>query len=274
MPRDSRASRSPRFIRPPPPPLHTDCALFLDIDGTLAELAEDPHSVRVEADIADGVRRLVQSLGGALALITGRSITDADRLFADFKLPIAGQHGCERRDAAGTFHLCATSPEMLDRLRALLRDLAARHSGLLLEDKGATLALHYRRSPHLASYVRRALRASLPRANDDAARYVLQPGKMLLEVRPEGRDKGTAIRDFMAEAPFAGRQPVFLGDDRTDEHGFAVVEEMGGWSIKVGAGRTRARFRLPDIAAARQWLLAPPKSGSHSREASATETTS
>ena len=131
--------------------------------------------------------------------------------------------------------------------------LAKRHPQLLLEDKGASLALHYRGSPELASHVHRTLRRSL--APDEG--YELQPGKMLLEVRPEGRDKGTAIDDFMAEAPFAGRVPVFVGDDLTDEHGFAVVERLGGWTVKVGPGRTAARFRLPDPAAVRQWLLAP-----------------
>jgi trehalose 6-phosphate phosphatase len=105
--------------------------------------------------------------------------------------------------------------------------------------------------------LRRALRSSLDDA-DDTDRYTLQRGKMMLEVRPENRDKGTAIRDFMAEAPFAGRLPVFLGDDRTDEHGFAAVEALGGWSIKVGPGATRAHFRLANIAAVRRWLLAAP----------------
>jgi trehalose 6-phosphate phosphatase len=253
--------RLPRQNRPPPPPLPDHCALFLDIDGTLAELADDPRSVRVDADVAAALPRLAQSLDGALALITGRAITDADRLFPQLKLPLAGQHGSERRDAEGIIHLYTPHPGTLDRLRELAQGLAARHTGLLVEDKGATLALHYRRSPHLASHVRRALRSS----HDDtggADGYTLQPGKMLLEVRPENRDKGTAIRDFMAEPPFAGRLPVFLGDDRTDEHGFAAVEAQGGWSIKVGPGRTRAHFRLADIAAVRRWLLAAPGSAS------------
>jgi trehalose 6-phosphate phosphatase len=245
--------RPARFARPPPPPLASDCALFLDIDGTLAELAHSPDAVHINAELAAVLPRLRDDLDGALALVTGRAITDSDRLFPGLLLPIAGQHGCERRDAAGAIHLHAPVSRTQARLRRLLHGLAKRHPQLLLEDKGASLALHYRDSPELASHVHRTLRRSL--APNEG--YALQPGKMLIEVRPEGRDKGTAIYDFMAEEPFAGRVPVFVGDDQTDEHGFAVVERLDGWTVKVGPGRTAARFRLPDPLAVRQWLLAP-----------------
>ena len=248
--------RPARFVRPPPPPLAIDCALFLDIDGTLAEFARVPDAVRIDHAIAAALPRLLHDLGGAVALVTGRAITSADLLFPGLKLPIAGQHGCERRNAAGTIHLHAPVKATQARLRKLLRGLAKRHPQLLLEDKGASLALHYRSAPQLAAIVHRTLRRSL-RNGADYAGYALQAGKMLVEVRPEGRDKGTAIDDFMAEEPFAGRLPVFVGDDLTDEHGFAVVERLGGWTIKVGPGRTAARFRLADSAAVKRWLLAP-----------------
>ena len=240
-------------MRPPPPPLGVDCAPFLDIDGTLAEFARAPDAVRIDREIATALPHLLHDLGGALALVTGRAITSADLLFPGLKLPIAGQHGCERRNAAGTIHLHAPVKATQARLRKLLRGLAKRHPQLLLEDKGASLALHYRGEPHLASFVHSMLRRSL--GKDEG--YELQPGKLLLEVRPEGSDKGTAIDAFMAEEPFAGRVPVFVGDDLTDEHGFAVVERLGGWTVKVGPGRTAARFRLPDPAAVKHWLLAP-----------------
>jgi len=241
------------FVRPPPPPLAGDCALFLDIDGTLAEFAPAPDAVHIDVDIATALPRLLRELGGALALVTGRAITSADRLFPGCKLPLAGQHGSERRDAAGIYHLHAPARRTQARLRKLLRGLAKRHPQLLLEDKGASLALHYRGMPSLAPLLHRTLRRSLQK---DAG-YELQPGRLLLEVRPEGRDKGTAIHDFMAETPFAGRLPVFVGDDLTDEHGFAAVERLGGWTVKVGPGRTAARFRLANPAAVREWLLAP-----------------
>jgi trehalose 6-phosphate phosphatase len=250
---DQTTPRPPRFVRPPPPPLGPDCALFLDIDGTLAELAETPDAVRIPGGIFDALPVLVRELDGAVALVTGRGISSADRLFPGLKLPIAGQHGCERRDADGAVHLHAPAKSTQARLRRLLMGLARRHPDLLLEDKGASLALHYRSTPQLASHVHQVLRASL----DPDEGYQLQHGKMLLEVRPEGRDKGTAIVDFMGEDPFAGRLPVFVGDDSTDEHGVDAVARLGGWSIKVGPGRTAARFRLQDPNAVRRWLLAP-----------------
>ena len=122
----------------------------------------------------------------------------------------------------------------------------------LLEDKGTTLALHYRRVPHLASHVHRMVRAHVAEAGD--ASWRLQPGKAMVEIGPTGRDKGTAIQEYMAEPPFRGRMPVFVGDDRSDEQGFAAVEDLGGVAIKVGPGRTLARYRLRDVAAVCRWL--------------------
>ncbi len=245
--------RPARFVRPPPPPLGHDCALFLDVDGTLAELAQMPDAVRIDVSLAAVLPRLRAELDGALALVTGRAITDADRLFPGLVLPVAGQHGCERRSADGAIHLHAPVKKTQARLRKLLVGLVKRHPQLYLEDKGASLALHYRASPDLEPLVQRTLRDALVPEEG----YALQPGKMVLEVRPEGRNKGTAIDDFMAEEPFAGRLPVFIGDDLTDEDGFAVVERLGGWTVKVGPGRTAARFRLADPTAVRRWLSAP-----------------
>jgi trehalose 6-phosphate phosphatase len=232
--------------------------MFLDVDGTLLELAPAPDRVVVAATLPPLLQRLRRRLGGAVALITGRAISDVDRLFTGMRLPIAGQHGSERRDAQGTLHLHAPETETLARLRRLFTEFAGRHEGLLLEDKGATLALHYRQAPQLAATVHRAVRDGVEATGTRAWR--LQPGKCLLEVRQEGRDKGTAIADFMAEQPFRGRRPVFIGDDRGDEHGFAVVERMGGWTVKVGRGASRAQYRLSDVAAVIAWLadFVPP----------------
>jgi trehalose 6-phosphate phosphatase len=246
-----------RLARPrplPPPPLAARDALFLDIDGTLLELAPTPGDVRVDAQIAALLPALHAALGGACALVTGRSLTDVDSLFPGARLPAAGQHGCERRDASGALHLHAPDRQVLARLRTLFTEFAARHEGLLVENKGASLALHYRQAPQLASHVHRTISAALAELPDAAIR--LQPGKRLVEVRPDGRDKGTAIRDFLREAPFAGRRPVFVGDDLGDEYGFAVIRRFGGVGVKVGPGPTRARHRLPDVAAVRVWLAA------------------
>ena len=236
-----------------PPALDTRCALFLDIDGTLLDLASTPDSVRVDADIRALLPALADRLGGAVALITGRAIADADRLFKGLALPVAGQHGLERRAADGSIHLHEASMRGLERLRRELARFATRHPGLLLEDKGATLALHYRRAPGLAAHVHRTLRTML-RTTAVSAQWRLQPGKRILEIKPDGRDKGTAMLEYMAEPPFAGRLPVFVGDDLTDEYGFVAATHLGGWAVKVGRGPTRARFRLPDVAAVRAWL--------------------
>lgn len=250
-----------RAARRAPPPLPHGFAVFLDIDGTLLDLAPAPDAVHVDPALATLLPKVRSSLGGALALITGRSITDADRLFPGLRMAVAGQHGCERRDARGTLYLHAPATATLETLRKLFIDFARTHEGLMLEDKGATLALHYRKAPQLASHVHKTLRETVAASGTKA--YRLQAGKRLLELRPDNRDKGTAIADFMAERPFKGRCPVFIGDDRADEHGFALINAIGGWSVKVGPGGTCARYRLPDVAAVRTWLaalIAPPAS--------------
>lgn len=247
-----RASR-----RRAPPPLEASDALFLDIDGTLVDLAPAPERVDVDPTLAPALARAARALGGALALVTGRSIRDADLLFPGLALPIAGQHGCERRGGDGALHLHASDTRTLDRLRDLFAAFASRHPGIVVEHKGASLALHYRAVPGLASHVHQAIRSAVDGVEGT---WTVEGGKRLVEVRPDGRDKGRAIADFIAEPPFAGRRPVFAGDDRGDEHGFRVVERAGGIAIKVGAGRTCARHRLPDVDAVRAWIaaLAPP----------------
>jgi trehalose 6-phosphate phosphatase len=251
------AARGPRPRRRygPPPLVVADSAVFLDIDGTLVELAATPDGVRVDRAVAYLLPALAEALAGALALITGRTLADADRLFPGF--PVAGLHGLVRRAADGRVDAHPAPPE-LAALRAEMTNFAARHSGLVFEDKGTTLALHYRQAPRLASHVHRMVRAHVAAAGD--ASWRLQPGKAMVEIAPSGRDKGTAIQEYMAEPPFRGRMPVFVGDDRSDERGFSAVEDMGGQAIKVGPGRTLARYRLRDVAAVCRWLgaaLAP-----------------
>jgi len=228
----------------------TGLAYFLDIDGTLVDLADSPGAVRLDPALPALVDALHASSGGAIALITGRSIADADRLFRR-RLAIAGQHGHERRSASGVVTRHRTSPRALDPARQALRALGRRHPELLLEDKGLTLALHYRRAPHLAGLAHRVISTVQTSLGDH---YCVHRGKRVVELAPAGRDKGIAIRAFMREAPFRGKAPVFIGDDVTDEHGFAMVNALGGDSIKVGRGPTAAGWRLPSVAAVLTWL--------------------
>jgi trehalose 6-phosphate phosphatase len=226
-------------------------AMFLDIDGTLLEHVERPDAVRADAALGKLLAALEEVTGGAIALISGRPVAVLDTLFAPLRLPAAGQHGIERRDARGTVHRHMFPLEPLRNAARQLGEFAAGHAGLLLEDKGHSLALHYRLAPELAAVAREAVTRALALLGP---KFELQSGKLVFEIKPGGRDKGTAIEEFMAEAPFAGRLPVFVGDDATDEYGFAIVNRAGGHSIKVGPGVSIARWRLADAAAVRRWL--------------------
>jgi trehalose 6-phosphate phosphatase len=228
-----------------------DWAYFFDIDGTLIDFATRPAGVQPDAEIRALIERLYRAAGRAVALISGRSIGDVDRLFPHARLPVAGQHGTERRDAAGRVSQHAFPVERLAAARARLTETAARHPGLWLEDKELTLALHYRGAPALAALAHGLMAEVLAAAG---AAFCLQEGKGIVELKPAGRDKGKAVHEFMQEPPFQGRLPAFVGDDVTDEYGFKMVNRLGGHSVKVGAGPTAARWRLRDVRAVRAWL--------------------
>jgi len=234
-----------------PPAPCVDWAYFLDVDGTLLDIAETPEAVHVDTALLDLIGRLQRASGGAVALVSGRALLFLDQRLGTLRLPLAGQHGLERRDAAGRLWTNAAPPAAKSAIKEALAPILARHPGLLLEDKGMTLALHYRMAPQLASYAHR-LMARLAAAAD--AGLEVQRGRRVAEIKPSGIDKGSAIAAYMTEPPFAGRRPVFIGDDRNDEHGFAEVNKLNGISIKVGTGTSCARFRLPDVAAVRRWL--------------------
>jgi len=228
-----------------------ECAYFLDLDGTLLHLEETPSLVVPSRAVSTLVETLYRSSDGAVALITGRALADVDRLFPDRRLPAAGQHGLERRAANGVVSRHAGPVRPLNQARRMLADIVARHPRLLLEDKGLSLALHYRRAPRLASFATRAMHSIQSALGDQ---YCLHRGKRVVELVPAGRNKGLAIAAFMREAPFRDRVPVFIGDDVTDEHGFAVVERLHGYGVKVGPGPTMAKWRLSDVRAVRAWL--------------------
>ncbi|HWA91423.1 MAG TPA: trehalose-phosphatase [Rhizomicrobium sp.] len=236
---------------PAPAPLASlgEVALFLDLDGTLAPIAPRPCDVGPDTARNALLARLRERMGGRIAVVSGRAIDDVDRILGRSVMAVAGLHGLERRSASGTLHRTSRHAG-LDRARSAYQELAREHPGLLVEDKGASVALHYRGYPQAAA-------AALRRANEVAAAtgLHLQEGAMVVELRTPGPDKGDAILEFLSEAPFAGAKPIFVGDDLTDEHGFAVVETLGGMGILVGPMRpTAARFRLVDTHAVWRWL--------------------
>jgi len=234
-----------------PPSFSPRWALFLDVDGTLLEHADHPQDVHVETRLLALLRDLLRESGGAVALISGRSVADLDRLFAPLVFPAAGQHGTERRSADGSMHRHRPPTDRLESAARSLARLSAAHSGLVVENKGMSLALHYRLAPALEQLAHREMSAAVAALGEG---FELQAGKFVFEIKPGGRDKGSAIAEFMAEPPFAGRTPAFLGDDLTDEYGFALVNGSGGHSIKVGAGPSAARWRLEGAAAVGDWL--------------------
>jgi len=245
-----------------PPRLTPDAALFLDFDGTLVAIAETPEAIEVPPALVALLGDLHNLLGGALAVVSGRQIDVIDRFLAPLRLPAAGEHGVQRRDAEGLMQE-QRAPDLIDVLDTA-NELARVYEGLLVERKHAAIALHYRLAPQLEAVCRDALM----RAIDGQAQLELMHGKFVFEVKPAGINKGIAIDAFMHEAPFAGRTPVFAGDDTTDESGFAVVQPMGGVAIKVGSGPSQALHRLDSPRAVFEWLvqardlLAAPAPGS------------
>ncbi|WP_153099852.1 trehalose-phosphatase [Paraburkholderia hayleyella] len=228
-----------------------ETAFFLDFDGTLVELASTPEGVQVQPEVVPLLQTLQRVTQGAVAIVTGRGIASIDAFLGLPDLPVAGLHGAERRDANGDTHRTGFNDERLLTMEQVLAEAVKAHPGMLLEIKGAALALHYRNAPAcepLARTLTQRLVADYPQA------YGVQPGKMVYEIKPKNVDKGRALRAFLNELPFAGRTPVFAGDDLTDEKGFAVVNACGGWSIKVGAGETCARARVASVAALLAWL--------------------
>ena len=241
-------------------------SLFLDFDGTLAEIAEAPDRVRVDSDLPVTLMALHRVFDGALALVSGRPIAELDAFLAPARLPAAGVHGLERRGANGESRPGQAFARALDPLRAELARLVAGDPRLVLEDKGAALALHYRRAPEREAECRRLMAQALD--HDTAlAGFRVMLGKMMVEAKPAAGDKGSVIREFMQEPPFAGRRPVFAGDDLTDEDGFDAVAELRGIGVKVGEGRTRARFRAASVAGLLGWLRALTDTGHAGRRA-------
>ncbi|KAF1698828.1 trehalose-phosphatase [Pseudoxanthomonas suwonensis] len=240
--------------RPSPPPLGDDCALFLDVDGTLVEFQEDPAAVHLLPDVREAIGRLSRRLHGALALVSGRPLAQLDALFAPLRLPAAGLHGHQFR------HGGDSEPDLPDDTSALLHELhcqaarmAATRPGVLVEDKGVSLALHWRAAPEFGPEVAAFARAQI----GNLPGYRLQPGDHVVEFVPASSDKGQALERMMAQPAFRGRVPVFIGDDLTDEYGFAAANRAGGWSVLVGDREpSEATYALPRTRDVHAWLIA------------------
>ena len=251
IPASQAVSREAGGIEPPAHPSPA-WALFLDFDGTLVDIATTPDAIVVPAKLRRTLAACAEAFDGAVAIVSGRPIAALDALLDPLRLPAAGLHGLELRMPDGTAQHAAHEADGLAGLRARFASLVRDDARLVVEDKGSSLALHFRRAPEREQELRALVAAAATRHNG----HHVMHGKMVLEVRPTHADKGTAIDSFLETPPFVGRLPVFAGDDITDEDGFAAVNRRGGISIKVGVGESAAGCRLPHVGAVRDWLAA------------------
>lgn len=236
-------------LPPPPTDLLEGAALFLDFDGTLVDLAATPDSIRVGPDLGPLLDRLRRRLGGRIAILSGRSIADLEHHVPASGIAFSGSHGLELRLADGTA-LPLSVPVGLDDVRDQVVRFAETIKGLLVEEKPAGIALHYRLAPDQSGRA-----AAFMQAIADARGWSVQSGKMVIELRPVGATKGDALEAFMTEPSFTDARPVFVGDDLTDEHGFEAAAALGGAGILVGpARRTAARYRLDSVQEVKVWL--------------------
>jgi len=220
-------------------------AVFTDFDGTLVELAETPDSIDVPSELTERIDRALHDFDHAFAVLTGREISEIDRYLSPLQLPIAGAHGAQRRRADGTLEAVDEAVSSgAEAIAESLQALAMANPALLVEAKDGAVAMHFRQAPEMEGAVHLAMQEALV----DHPQFTLVPGKMVLEARAVGFDKGAALRTFMQEEPFVGRTPIFIGDDRTDEDAFRVAQELGGIGIKLGSGDTVARMRIADVS--------------------------
>lgn len=236
-------------LRTPPPSLLDGAALFLDFDGTLVELAETPGAIEVEPRLPQLLREVALRLAGRLGIISGRSIEDLERHIDCSGIAVSGSHGLELRLRSGE-HIPLSAAIDLGEVRERVAAFAAGIGGLLVEDKPRSVALHYRQAPEAEDRVRAFVSGLAARTG-----LGVQSGKMVMELRPKGADKGDALRALMREPDFTGARPLFVGDDVTDEDAFAAAAALGGSGVLVGPEReTAAEWRLPDVASVARWL--------------------
>ncbi len=235
-----------------------EIALFLDFDGTLVEIAPSPDEVRVDRRLPAALDILRTSLGGALALVSGRPVSFLDAALEPYRFDTAGLHGAQIRLDGEIRSQLAVPDEMRGALRDLVR-FANSHVGIIVEDKRISAALHWRLAPQLKDEALDLMRAVAARMGPGIR---LQEGKSVAELVPAEASKGTAIAQLMQLAPYAGRLPVFIGDDITDEHGFEAVNALGGLTIRIGEGETQAKLRIGSPTSLHAILLDAAERGS------------
>jgi trehalose 6-phosphate phosphatase len=233
-------------------PHFNECALLLDIDGTLLDLAPTPREVWVPPDLAKTLPRLLARTSGALALVSGRSVNDIDLIFAPMQFPAVGGHGAEMRLSPEDESVSSYAPPLDKELKRRLAAIARLSPGILLEDKGYSLALHYRLAPHAEKAIYEAV--SLIRADLPNAPIEVLPGKSVCEIKHSGFTKATGVMELMNHAPFKGRRPVFIGDDVTDESVFAIVPDFNGLAFSVGRRARGVAGHFDEPRDVRAWL--------------------
>jgi trehalose 6-phosphate phosphatase len=229
-----------------------ECAILLDIDGTLLDLAPTPREVWVPPGLARTLNGLIEKTAGALALVSGRSLNDIDLIFAPEQFPAVGGHGAEMRISVDSESVATHAPPMDKELKRRLAAIARLSPGILLEDKGYSLALHYRLAPHAEKAIYEAI--ALIRADLPNAPIELMPGKCVYEIKHSGFNKATGVLELMAHEPFKGRRPIFIGDDVTDESVFALMPDLGGLAFSVGRRATGVADHFDEPRDVRQWL--------------------
>jgi trehalose 6-phosphate phosphatase len=249
----SAAKASPTKVLAPGELAHWDQrAILLDIDGTLLDLAPTPREVWVPPDLAKTLSRLLARTSGALALVSGRSLNDIDLIFAPEQFPAVGGHGAEMRISQDSEAVATHAPPMDRELKRRLAAIAKLSPGILLEDKGYSLALHYRLAPHAEQAIYAAV--SLIRADLPNAPIEVLPGKCVCEIKHSGFTKATGVLELMAHEPFKGRRPIFIGDDVTDEAVFGIMPDLGGLAFSVGRRATGVADHFDEPRDVREWL--------------------
>jgi trehalose 6-phosphate phosphatase len=232
-------------------PLRT--AIFLDIDGTLLDIAATPLAVKVSDDLRATLASLFNRFDGAVAFISGRPVGEMDRLFAPLRMPAVGGHGAEVRFARESEIRRSKIATLDDELRTAFARIGRIGEGIIVEDKGYSLAIHYRQAPELGGEIMKGVTAICKNERCDSLEIL--PGKLVIEIKPDGYDKGTGLREMMSVPPFTGRRPIFIGDDVTDAAAFAVLPDYDGTGFSVGGPVPGSSYNFDGPQDVRRWLL-------------------